>query len=251
MNSPPAGLIWRLDVHEVLPSTSDLCRGRAEAGEPAGLAVLARRQSQGRGSRGRAWSSPAGNLALSVLLRPRLAVRDAACMSLLVGVALAEAVASVVPAGTHLALKWPNDLLLNGRKLAGILLDSHGDGAGGIDWLVAGIGVNLAAAPDLPDRVAACIADVAPAPTPEAFAELLLDRLAHWSIVHEQYGFAPVRTAWLARAQAPGSVMSLRLGTETLSGRFLGLADDGSLLLGQAGATRRFAAGEVLLHQGV
>ena len=257
MTQAAARRAWRLEIHDELPSTSDFVRARAEAGEPEGLAVLARRQTQGRGSRGRAWSTPSGNLAISVLLRPCLSVREAACMSLLSGLALAEAVAVILPPGPilpssrALTLKWPNDLLLGGQKLAGILLDSHGDGHGGVDWVIAGIGVNLAHAPPLPDRVASCLADHMPAPAPEDFAPILLERLFHWSAVLAAHGFAPVRAAWLTHAQSPGSPMSLKLGADTLSGQFAGLDEDGTLLLEQAGVVRRFAAGEVLLPQGL
>lgn len=245
----PGRLAWRLETHDELPSTSDLVRTRAEAGEPAGLAVLARRQTQGRGSRGRAWSTPAGNLAISVLLRPHLPMREAGGMSLLSGLALAEAVAEILPPGPALALKWPNDVLLAGNKLAGILLESHGDGQGGVVWVIPGIGVNLAHAPLLPDRVAACLADHMPAPAPETFAHRLLDRLAHWCAVLEQSGFAPVREAWLAHAQPPHSPISLKLGADVLLGTFAGLDADGSLLMAIDGATRRFTTGEILLPQ--
>ena len=246
MTPPSSRPAWRLEIYDELPSTSDLVRTRAEAGEPEGLAVLARRQTQGRGSRGRAWSTPVGNLAISILLRPDLAIRDAACMSLLTGLALAEAVAAILPPGPTLALKWPNDLMLNRQKLAGILLDSHGDGAGRVAWLIPGIGVNLAYAPELPDRIAACLADHMPAPLPEAFAPSLLDRLAHWSDIHAAAGFPPVRQAWLTHAQPPGSPMTLKLGADVLQGTFAGLDEDGSLMMAQDGAVRRYSTGEVL-----
>ncbi|MCC7282460.1 MAG: biotin--[acetyl-CoA-carboxylase] ligase [Acetobacteraceae bacterium] len=250
MTPPSSRLSWRLEIHDALPSTSDLARARAEAGEPEGLAVLARRQTRARGSRGRGWSTPAGNLAISILLRPRLAARDAAGMSLLAGLALAEAVAEILPPGPTLALKWPNDVLLDGNKLAGILLESQGDGQGGVAWVIPGIGVNLAHAPVLPDRIAACLADHMPAPLPEVFARRLLDRLGHWCAVQAQSGFAPVFAAWLGHAQKPGSPMSLKLGSDLLSGSFAGLDADGSLLLECGGGLRRFSTGEVLLPQG-
>jgi BirA family biotin operon repressor/biotin-[acetyl-CoA-carboxylase] ligase len=238
---------WRLEIHDELPSTSTLVRDRAEAGEPAGLAVLARRQSQGRGSRGRDWSTPEGNLAISMLLRPDLPMREAGGMSLLSGLALAEAIAAILPPGPRLLLKWPNDLLLEGRKLAGILLESHADGQGRVGWIIPGIGVNLAHAPILPDRIAACLADHMPPPAPETVARLLLDRLGHWSDVLARDGFAPIRAAWLARAQPIGSPMSLKLGADVLSGTFAGLDADGSLLMAHDGTVRRFTTGEVLL----
>jgi BirA family biotin operon repressor/biotin-[acetyl-CoA-carboxylase] ligase len=247
---PPSGRPWRLEIHDELPSTSTLVRARAEAGEPAGLAILARRQTQARGTRGRSWSTPTGNLAISVLLRPRLMLRDAANLSLLCGVALADTVAAILPPGPRLALKWPNDLLLAGNKLSGILLESQGDGQGGLAWVIPGIGVNLAHAPILPDRVAACLADHMPPPAPEPFAAALLDRLFHWAAVLEAQGFAQVRAAWLAHAQPPGTTMSLKLGADVLQGAFAGLGEDGSLLLDQHGTIRHFTAGEVLLPEG-
>ena len=222
---------WRLQLHDVLPSTSDLCRTRAVEGEPAGLAVLARRQTQGRGSRGRAWESPDGNLFLSVLLRPRERARDAAQWSLLAGVALAETLAPHVPERTALRLKWPNDVLLSGRKLGGVLVDSSADPAGVLDWLVIGIGVNLAVAPVVPGRAAACLADVATAPPPETFARALLARLRVWQTVRESQGFSPIRAAWLGHAPDPGSSVTLRIGERMLGGGFAGLGEDGSLLL--------------------
>ena len=121
MTLPPG---WRLEVHEALASTSDRVAAAAEAGEPAGLAVLARRQTAGRGRSGRAWASPHGNLYLSLLLRPPGPVREAGQWSLLAGVALAEAARALDPEPLALRLKWPNDLLRHGAKCAGILTES-------------------------------------------------------------------------------------------------------------------------------
>ncbi len=241
------GQNWRLQLHEELPSTSDLCRTRAAAGAPAGLAVLAKRQTQGRGSRGREWESPAGNLYLSVLLRPKQPAREAAQWSLLAGVALAEALARWLPASATLQLKWPNDVLLGGAKLAGILIDSGADAAGDIDWLVIGMGANLAVAPDIPGRAVACLADLGLPPAPEQVARAVLDRIGHWQSVRERDGFAAVRAAWLARGPAPDAPIRFRLADRTLAGSFAGLGDDGSLRLQVGDRISAYAVGEVLL----
>jgi BirA family biotin operon repressor/biotin-[acetyl-CoA-carboxylase] ligase len=243
---PPPG-DWRLKIFETLPSTSDLCRTLAEADEPEGLAVLSRRQSQGRGSRGRQWQSPAGNLSLSVLLRPREVARDAGQWALLTGVALAEALSAHLPAPASLTLKWPNDVLLGGRKLAGILIDSATDAQGGLRYIVIGIGANLAVAPDLGDRATACLAELGPPPSAETFAAALLDRIGAWRRVRLLEGFAPIRAAWHARAQAVGSQMSINSGGQVLGGAYAGLGEDGSLLLQAGGRVRSFSTGEVLL----
>lgn len=231
---------WRLKTYEVLPSTSDLCRSLAEAGEPDGLAVLARRQTQGRGSRGREWIAPPGNLNLSVLIRPREMVASAAQWALLAAVALAEALAPTA----RLQVKWPNDLLLDGRKVAGILLDSADDGRGGLAWLVIGMGVNLAQTPSLYDREAGSLQS---AELPEQVASRVLERLEAWRQVRLLDGFAPVRAAWLSRAQEIGATVSLRIGEERRGGQFAGLGEDGSLLLRTGGRVHAFTTGEVML----
>lgn len=269
---------WRLKTYEVLPSTSDLCRSLAEAGEPDGLAILARRQTNGRGSRGREWISPPGNLNLSVLIRPSETLVAAAQWSLLAAVALAEALSfpppraggagegvpdtlgtlqqssrvpnsSPVPSrkgsgDAGITLKWPNDLLLDNRKIAGILLDSADNGQGGLAWLVIGMGVNLAAAPVVADRDVGALNSTEP---PEQIAQRVLARLTAWRKTRHLEGFAPIRAAWLARAQDIGAPISLRIGTEQRGGQFEGLADDGSLLLRTGGRVHAFTTGEVML----
>jgi BirA family biotin operon repressor/biotin-[acetyl-CoA-carboxylase] ligase len=241
---------WRLAVHASLPSTADLCRGCAEAGEPDGLAILALRQTAGRGTRGRAWVGAPGNLFLSALLRPGGAAREASQWSLLAGVALAEALSPHVPDRQKLTLKWPNDLLLHGRKLAGILAESATDARGGLSWLSLGFGVNLASAPDVPERATACLAEYGPPPTPETLAWQVLEALARWRGIRAEAGFAPVRAAFLARAPALGTPLALRLGDGTRHGAFAGLGEDGSLLLRADGRVHAFAAGEVTTGNG-
>lgn len=238
---------FRLEVHEALPSTSDFVAERAAAGEKAGLAVLARRQTAGRATQGRNWESPAGNLHLSILLRPGGAVREAPQWGLLAGVALAETVASLLPDPVGLALKWPNDLLLRGRKLAGILAEASASPKGEIAWLSLGIGVNLVAAPEVSGRETACLADEGIAvPTPRRMAVQLLERLDQWCERRRIAGFATVREAWLRWGPAPDAPIRVSApGGATMAGRFAGLAEDGSLLVAGEGRVQRLAAGEV------
>ena len=190
---------WRLDVCEELGSTQDELIARAQSGEPEGLAILARRQTAGRGQFGRVWVAPRGNLNLSVLLRPGTALRDAPQWSLAVGVAAAEALAPFVPG---LRLKYPNDLMLDGRKLGGILVDSAADGAR-LAWLVIGIGINIAEAPVLAEQPTIALAERGVTIEPEALARLILGRIEHWYGIVAGQGFAPVRAAWLALAADP------------------------------------------------
>jgi len=235
---------WALVVHDSLPSTSDFCIDRARAGEPEGLAVLARRQTRGRGSRGRIWQSSAGDLSLSVLLRPGGAAAAAGCWALLAGLVLAETLARFAPDPAALRLKWPNDVLLDERKLGGVLIDSAG--ADRLDWLVIGFGANLAWAPDIPDRPTTCLAALGPAPEPEAVAEKLLTALAHWRERLDAGGFASLRAAWLARAHPAGTALRIQAGDREIRGAFAGLTERGTLLLSAEGRLHEVAAGEVL-----
>lgn len=236
---------WRLRSFPLLASTQDLCRALAQAGEPGHLAVRAGRQSAGRGTKGRSWEGAAGNLFLSVLLRPDGPAREATRFSLLAGVALAETTAALLPReGVSLRLKWPNDLLLDGRKLAGILTESAAAPDGRLDWVVIGFGVNLASAPVVPDRATACLADQVPAPAPEAFAADLLARLDDWLDRHALAGFAAVRAGWMRYAPEPGSPLSVRMAGRRVDGAFAGLSEDGRLLLQSGCDVRAFAAGE-------
>jgi BirA family biotin operon repressor/biotin-[acetyl-CoA-carboxylase] ligase len=238
--APPPG--WRLRVEESLPSTSDLLLRLAAAGEPEGLAVLARSQTAGRGREGRGWSSPPGNLYLSVLLRPSGLARDAGCFALLAAVALAEALEQDLSDPAALRLKWPNDLLLGGAKLAGVLCESAAAPDGTLEWLVMGLGANLAVAPDLPERPTARL----PAPVaPEKVALRVLHALDAWRGRMAAEGLDPLRDAWMRRGPEPGARLTLRGGAAVTTGLYRGLDRDGALLLETNGRIRRFASGEV------
>ena len=229
MTTPPG---WRLRQFETVESTSDLCVTLAQAGEPAGLAVLAARQTYGRGSRGRDWQTLPGNLALSVLLRP--SHFEVGHWALLAAVALADALEASV------RVKWPNDVLLDGRKVGGILVDTAWT-PGGLTWLVIGFGANLRSAPDLPD------AGVVPGSRDaRSVAQQVLMRVDHWSASLARDGFGPVRRAWLDRGPALGDLLRLTLGRDQLAGTFAGIADNGALLLQSGGKVHAFATGQIL-----
>lgn len=238
-----SGVAWRLRVLPEAPSTSDMLAALAAEGAPEGTAILARRQTAGRGRAGRGWDSPNGNLHLSVLLRPDAPLRVAPLFGLATAVALADATAAALP-GAPVGLKWPNDLLLGDAKAGGILAEAVADNDR-IGHLILGIGVNLAHAPALPDRATACFASFGPPPEPVGFAGTLLDALGRRLGQLAAQGFAPIRDAWLARGPAPGSPITVRGNAAPRSGRFAGLGADGSLLLDQDGETRAIAAGEV------
>ena len=246
--APAAGgpVAWRLEHHPTLPSTSDLCTARAAAGEPAGLAVLAEAQTAGRGSRGRQWLAPPGNLNLSVLLRPSLPAAEAGVFSLLAGLAVAEALEAFLPPTNAPTLKWPNDVLLGGAKLAGILIDAA-PGAKSLDWLVIGIGVNLLHAPNVAGRATTTLATHGRAITAADAATAIIASLAAWLEILGESGPAPILAAWLARAHKLGTPLTVRTAQSTVTGAFAGLSPTGELLLAQPNHIARINTGEILL----
>ncbi|WP_310496209.1 biotin--[acetyl-CoA-carboxylase] ligase [Sandarakinorhabdus sp.] len=213
-------------------STNDWLLARADT-LPDGSWVVADRQTAGRGRRGRVWSDGAGNLMASVLVRSDGPVQQ---LSFVAALALIGALDS-----PSLTLKWPNDVLLDGAKLAGILLERQGDA------LVIGFGVNLAGHPLDTERAATSFAAAGlPAPAPLDLLQRLAASLADWRAIWSAQGFAPIRTAWLGRAAVTGARMTSRLGTEAIEGVFEGLAEDGALLLRlDDGQLRAIHAGEV------
>jgi len=238
VNQEAAG--WRLRTYESLASTSDLCRTLAAAGEPEGLAVLARRQTAGRGSRGREWLSEPGNLFVSYLIRPSDRPADAGMWALLAGLAAAESLDH-----PGIVLKWPNDLLFGGAKLGGILIDCATTAEGQLDWLVIGIGINLTCALDIEGRAVISLGSAIP---PDMLATRIADSLSYWRRVRLLEGWGAIRTAWLARATPIGQTMTLRQGETVVGGRFAGLGEDGSLLLQTGGRVHAFSSGEIWLE---
>lgn len=198
--------------------------------------IMARRQTAGRGRRGRVWSDPPGNFAASLVLRPEGGPADAARLSFVAALAVHDALRQLCGPQLNVALKWPNDVLLNGGKLSGILLESVGSG-GSIQCLVIGIGVNLAAAPDADVvepgaiRPVGLQGETGLAVSPDDFLSALAVAFDDWHRQLRDFGFAPIRAAWLARAAMLGETITARTGTTETTGRFDGIDDTGALIL--------------------
>jgi BirA family transcriptional regulator, biotin operon repressor / biotin---[acetyl-CoA-carboxylase] ligase len=236
-------LSFRIEQVAEIDSTNEACRLRALAGEAAGLVIRAERQTAGRGRRGRSWNSPQGNLYTSILLRPERPVSEAAALGFASVMAIGDAAEALLPPGARVQHKWPNDLLIDGSKASGILLEAQPG------FVVLGIGVNIASHPvDTPypatDLLAAGAAPIAP----QALLERLLSAFAPLYENWERAGFASLLPAWRRRAAGLGEAIEVRLERETLAGTFLDLEPDGTLRLGLSdGTERRIAAGDVYL----
>lgn len=234
---------YALSRHDELDSTSSEARRVAEAGEQGPLWIMAQRQTAGRGRRGRVWQTLNGNLATTLLLRPKAASEAVGQLSFAAALAVADTAAHFAPQAA-ITVKWPNDVLAEKRKLAGILLESGQDATGA--WLTVGIGINLASAPQGMEFPAIAIADLGVTPpSPDEALSLLAVRFAHWYDGWMSGGFETLRTAWLARAGGLGFPIHARLPHETRHGLFEGIDSNGALLLNEQGRISAISAGEV------
>ena len=244
---PPA---YRLVALEEIDSTNSEAKRRAESGAEDGTLVWARCQTGGYGRQGRAWSSASGNLFLSLVVRPDCPLSTAAQFSFVAAVALGDAIGSVASPLIEVTYKWPNDVLLNGRKAAGILLESKAGEDQKLEWLVIGVGANISSFPSetrLPAtslHFEGCPPSVSAVDLLEAFARHMMS----WINIWLDDGFAPVRQAWLRHAQGLKEQIEVRLPQETLLGSFTDLDPSGTLVLTLPdGSERRIAAGDVYL----
>jgi BirA family biotin operon repressor/biotin-[acetyl-CoA-carboxylase] ligase len=236
---------FRLIAYETIGSTNDELKRLAREGAAEGLVVSAERQTAGRGRRGRNWVSPAGNLYASILLRPRCRAAEAAQLGFVAALGVAGAIGELAP-GVAVHCKWPNDLLADGAKICGILLETEMTAGDRPDFVVVGIGVNLATSPtDTPYPATSLVAEGAHGIAPLSMLPALVRHFAGWLTLWREQGFAPIREAWLARAMGLGEPIQVRLERDTLDGRFLDLDGNGALMLGTAGGSRRIAAGEI------
>ena len=244
--SLPAG--YGLAVFETLDSTNEQARRLAIDGAPDGTVVWAKSQTAGRGRQGRQWQSPEGNLYCSIVVRPEMTAGDAAQFSFVTALALGRGVSDLLPDDTDMRYKWPNDLLLNGRKVAGILLESSGVAAGRLDWLVIGVGLNVEEYPDIADGYPAISLRALGAEplTVQALLTRFIVGFAHWRARWQNEGLSVVREAWLDRAARLGENIAVHLPDGQLSGRFSGLDEGGALLLDLPDGSRRtITAGDV------
>jgi BirA family biotin operon repressor/biotin-[acetyl-CoA-carboxylase] ligase len=212
--------------------------------------IVAAVQTAGRGRRARPWSSPSGNFYGTLVLKPVEPPEQVALRSFAAALALRDALVALTGLADNISLKWPNDVLLNGGKLAGILLESMGLG-GANPVLCIGIGVNLISAPDLsqvePGATVpvSLLAETGLRITPDGLLGALAPAFAEWEDRFCTQGFAPLRTAWLAHAARVGEVITARTGNESRQGVFDSIDGNGNLILRMADGPVAIPAAEV------
>lgn len=212
--------------------------------------ILALNQTASRGRRGRVWAFPKGNFAATLVLHPKETPDVVALRSFVAALALFDAFVATGVQPQALSLKWPNDVLLNGGKVAGILLESIGAGQG-VSHLAIGIGVNLADAPSADQvepgavRPVALVSETGVAIDPEGFLQQLASAYGRLELQFTTYGFAPIREAWLARAARLGEVITARTSASETTGTFETVDEQGNLVLKTSKGRAAIAAADV------
>ena len=243
----PRAAAFEIGIVPVTASTNTALLARAAAGAPSGTVLAAEAQTAGRGRRGRVWVSPVGGaLAFSLLWRFEQGAAGLAGLSLAVGVALARALHGC---GAAAQLKWPNDVLVGGAKLAGILIELQGD-ASGPSAVVIGIGLNVALSPAARAAIDQPVTDLAEScaapPGRNALLAALLGELHTTLTAFADQGFKPFAREWERHhAYQDRRVTATLPDGRTLSGVARGVADDGALLIEAGGKAQRLVSGEV------
>lgn len=241
MTADAPRLVWLDEA----ASTNSEARDRAQAGERGPVWIAARRQTAGRGRRGRAWTGLDGNLFTTGLFSLQGDPARAAELSFAAALAVAEVCDGASGNPDRTRLKWPNDVLFDGRKLAGILLES-GQAPGGGLWLAVGIGLNLAGSPTDVERPAISLHEAGIELDRETALERLAAAFDRIRVKWLTQGFGVVRDLWLARAYGLGERCEARLSDETLTGVFADLGPDGAMRLDlDTGGRRYISAGDV------
>jgi BirA family biotin operon repressor/biotin-[acetyl-CoA-carboxylase] ligase len=231
--------MFQIQHHERIGSTNDEARRLAAAGAPHGTVVHADEQAAGRGRFGRTWFSPPGNLYLSVLLRLDVPPERTSELSFVTAITVADAIDALLPKQMKSTLKWPNDVLVDDGKIAGILVESSAGAQ------IIGIGVNVLEAPRNAPYKTSTLVGAGGIATVDGARDILLDSLAKHLGSWTDHGFEPIRIAWLSRAHPIGSMLRASIGGKTEEGLFAGLDEAGALLLDTPEGRKRIVAADV------
>lgn len=236
-------IAFRNETLASVASTNDVVLERALAGEPEGLVVRALEQRQGRGRHGRDWASPAGNLYVSILLRPGRPMHEVASLALVAGLSLADTLEALAKGRFVPRLKWPNDVLVDDAKLAGILLESAT--SRGAPFVVVGIGVNVESSPHSLPYPATSLTALGVAVSAETVLEGLTSHLEADYAAWQRAGFSALRERWLGHARGQGSSITVKVGEHAVSGVLQTVDAAGRLVLETAAGRRLLDAGEL------
>lgn len=235
-----------LALFESLDSTSREAARRAAGGERGPLWIIALEQTSGYGRRGAEWTSGAGDVAATLLFEPKAPTESLGQLSFIAALAVADVVSALAPRAA-IKLKWPNDVLADGGKIAGILLELIEGRAKAPPLVALGVGINVVAKPDGVQYPTARLLDFAgEAPSAIDVVEALDAALDQWRGLWIREGFGPIRAAFLERAARLGERIRVQLPQETAEGVFRDIDPSGALVLECDGVERRISAGAIL-----
>ncbi len=237
LNIPP---LYELVMHDSIDSAVSEAKRLALSGAEEGTLVWVKEQTAGRGRFDHQWLSEPGNLHCAIVLRPDESIAVTGQINYVAAVSLAIAIAGLVTPMTELRYRWPNDVLLNNLKVAGILLDPCAVNNGNVESLVLAVNVNVKSHPkDLDDGAANMHADGFSKSTDAELLESFSRNFLSWINRWAEEGFGPIGKAWTQRANGMGEPIELQLAKETVSGEFVELDADGALVVKLADDTRR------------
>lgn len=241
--------LYNVIIYDTIGSTNAEAALLASKGEdiaPDGTLVWSLEQTAGRGRRGRDWQSPTGNLYTSLILRPEVPLKDAAQLGFVASLAVYDALDNIGLAGHQVHCKWPNDVLLNEKKVAGILMESQGGcGDKPPDWIILGMGLNVAWHPNDTEFPATSLRFEGWSNTLDEMIAAYTKSFLSWTNRWLDHGFAPIRKDWIWRCKGMGEQIEVRLENEILIGIFEDMEEDGALRLNVDGKTQRITAGDV------
>jgi BirA family biotin operon repressor/biotin-[acetyl-CoA-carboxylase] ligase len=235
---------YRLRVVEETDSTNEDIKKAAVLGEPEGFVVRAVRQTGGKGRQGRVWHSPEGNLYVSLLLRPHCAAQVASFYAFVAALAVYDVARYFLP-DRKIEVKWPNDVLVEDKKICGILVEAAPIEGDKVPWLVIGTGINIISCPQNPLYPATSLEAEGAKPSVDEVLEVYLRRFEAWRQVLTTEGFESLRKIWLERAKK--GRLKTHCGGETIEGEFVDMDQFGRLVLAlEKGEIRAVSSGDVL-----
>jgi BirA family transcriptional regulator, biotin operon repressor / biotin---[acetyl-CoA-carboxylase] ligase len=247
---PPAYRLFSLDLVDSTNAEAKRMAAKGEEEAPDGTLVWAREQTAGRGRRGRKWQSPKGNLYCSLILRPDVPIEEAAQLSFVGALAACDALGGIGPPGHMVQCKWPNDILLNGAKVGGLLLEAETGKAKIPEWVILGLGINIARHPSKVDFPATSLQAEGWTATEADCLEAFARHFMTWANTWLDEGFAAIRKSWLWRCKGIGDKIEVRLAKKTVKGVFKDIDRDGALLLKTGKTEHRITAGDVFFAAG-
>tara|TARA_Y100001970_G_C14259053_1_gene878018 strand:- start:2804 stop:3595 length:792 start_codon:yes stop_codon:yes gene_type:complete len=236
-------------------STNDIACASAVDGADAGTVIVSLNQTSGRGRRGRVWDSSPGNLFFSIILRPMCAPLVAAQASFVASISVNETIRHFIGEQSDVLCKWPNDVLVNKKKIAGILLESQTSGSGKsiavVDWLIVGIGINVSSVPILPngELITSINKETSSTIEREDVLNVFLEYFHSFLQVWKNEGFLVIRDVWLNKSFPKGESIKIEISGRMVSGLFLGINNDGSLLMqDEKGIVHTISSGDVFFN---